>query len=200
MILSEFRWKYISIGAVSVLSVQAVFCLLFLRYIGDYLVVDDRMAPSDAIVVLGGDSCDFHRTKLAVQLYKQGYASWIVLSGNSSTLEEQLKNALLWGLADSSRIVIINCKSTFEEAQRIAPIVRQHGWNSIIVVTDRFHTRRARSVFKNRLQEIQVRVAEAYNSTYDHEKYWRKEGSLDAVFQETIKMLYYWYQYGIKLW
>lgn len=194
------RWKYIFIGVSGTLLLQAAVMLLFLRYIGAHLAWEEKIAPADVILALAGDSCDFHRTKLAVQLHRQGYAPKVVLSSNSYTIEDQTTAARRWGLADSNRVFILECASTYEEAVSLEPLARQNGWNSLLVVTDRYHTLRARNVFRQQLPGVRVQVTEAINSTYDQQRYWRKEGSLDAVFHETVKSIYYWYTYGIEPW
>jgi uncharacterized SAM-binding protein YcdF (DUF218 family) len=199
MKVSGRRWKYILIGSIGTLILQVMSSLLFLLYIGDHLVVEAEVKSADAIIVLGGDSCDFHRTRLAIELYNKGYAPHVIISSNASTLEEQSKTAKRWGLPDSCRTVILNCESTFDESLKIAPIAQHYNWKSLLLVTDRYHTLRARNVCRKQLPDIQVNAVGAYNSTYDTERYWRKEGSLDAVFHETIKLFFYWYYYGIDL-
>ena len=200
MFTSRDRWKCFFLGIAVAVIIELVLAALFLRYIGNHLAYEEKISPADAILALAGDSCDFHRTKLAVQLHRQGYAPRVVLSSNAYVLDDQLAAAQRWGLPDSSRHLILDCTSTHEEAVSFAPLVRQHAWNSILIVTDRYHTLRARNTFRQQLPGVNVRVTEALNSTYDQQHYWRKEGSLDAVFHESVKSIFYWYSYGIAPW
>jgi uncharacterized SAM-binding protein YcdF (DUF218 family) len=48
---------------------------------GRLLLVDDPAQPADAIVSLGGDTNGFPRVRHAVELYHQGVAPVVVLSG-----------------------------------------------------------------------------------------------------------------------
>lgn len=143
--------------------------------IGNFLIREDSLQKSDAIFVLGGDSYD--RGNLAVKLFKEGYASKIVCSGeNIPTILKAL--GISYAESEITRINIISAfapadsgkspakenktafppdssvsilrkgTSTMEEIIAIKDYCRENKLNKIILITSKFHTRRVGSVCK----------------------------------------------------
>lgn len=174
---------------------------------GHFLVADDGAAQADAILSLGDDQCDgFFRVRYAIDLFEQGYAPVVVLSGGSmadaglacSSAQLSLEAAQELGLPHESTIIADEAQSTYDEAVNMAKLVRERGWDSVIVVTDVFHTRRAARTFRTLLPETTVYVSAAPDPRYDPARWWANEYSLSAVVNEYIKLLFYWFKYGIR--
>lgn len=121
----------------------------------------DRIAPADAIVVLGaGIEPDFRptgalrrRVEHAVTLWREGYAPYIICSGGYTG-----KNPLPEAVACVDTVVGMGVprgavfaesasRSTEENAIFTARLMAAHGWRSVLVVTDNFHVLRSEYLF-----------------------------------------------------
>ena len=79
----------------------------------------------------------------------------------------------------------------------IRRLAQQHRWRGIIVVTDLFHTRRAACTFRTLLPDTTIYLSAAPDPNVDASRWWQTEEGLVAVFNEVIKLVFYWARYGI---
>ena len=100
----------------------------------------DVPAEADAVVVLAGASSE--RLPVGLALVRDGHAPVLVLS-TTSTPGNQETDALC--AAASPKIICFSPEpmTTRGEARAVARLARNHGWDSIIVVTSRYHVTRA---------------------------------------------------------
>jgi uncharacterized SAM-binding protein YcdF (DUF218 family) len=105
------------------------------------LVQSDDPKRADAIVVLSGDR---KRLATGVRLFAQGVAPTLVISRDGRPWRET--DALCAG----PRVVCFQAKpySTEGEAQEVGRLERKRGWGRIVIVTSRYHLRRARMLFE----------------------------------------------------
>jgi len=181
---------------------------------GHFLTAVDAFSQADAIVVLGGDGGNFFRVQQGVALFNQGYAPLVVFSGGvsqkdaglaCSSAELSLEAAQELGLPDGAAIIASGAQSTYDEAVNLRRLAQQHHWHSLIIVTDLFHTRRAARTFRTLLPDTTIyacpepsrRVSAAPDPNVDAARWWRTEEGLVAVFNEVIKLGFYWARYGI---
>jgi len=64
-------------------------------------------------------------------------------------------------------------------------------------VTDLFHTRRAARTFRTLLPDTTIYLSAAPDPNVDAGRWWQTEEGLIAVFNEVIKLVFYWARYGI---
>ena len=153
---------------------------------------------ADAIVVLGGD--DGARALRALQLYRDGYAPLLVLTGFEHG-ETAPPAELTWradflvarGVPRSAVRFEFEPKSSYAEAVIILALMRQEVWHRVIVVSDPPHMRRLAwiwaLVFQNSgLEYVLVASDPAWWSPSD---WWRDEASGSFVIMEFIKLGYY---------
>ena len=69
------------------------------------------------------------------------------VSASGSDVMRQL--ALAAGVPDACILLEDQATSTFQSALRCTAILRQHGWSTALLVTDRYHLRRALFVFRS---------------------------------------------------
>ncbi|WKZ66989.1 MAG: YdcF family protein [Flavobacteriales bacterium] len=174
-----------------------------LRATGHFLVREDALVPADAIYVLGGSPED--RSMEAMRLQREGWAPRIICTGE--TVNELL---LLHGIARSEaalgrdvarregfpmdRIELVERgTSTFEEALAVLGHAHGRGYDTVMVVTTDFHTRRVGQVFRKRLEPagITVVVRAARSTRYDAERWWASEDGLIMVNNEIMKLGWY---------
>ena len=172
---------------------------------GRFLAAPDPLSPADAILVLGGESSGFQRTWHALSLYERGYAPIVVFSGGTladagiacSSAGLSLEAAQELGLPAGAAVILDGAQSTYDEAVNLRSLIQERGWDSVIVVTDLFHTRRAGRTFRALLPDVHIIVSAAPDPRYDPAGWWRTEHGLVAVVNEIIKLAYYWAHYGI---
>jgi uncharacterized SAM-binding protein YcdF (DUF218 family) len=87
--------------------------------------------------------------------------------------------------------------STWEEAELVAGYCEREGYKVVLVVTSQFHTRRTRQVFRQALRAVgvDVTVIGAPPSEYSTDAWWESEKGLLFVYDEYIKLIYYWLKY-----
>lgn len=173
-----------------------------LRGVASAWIVDEPLAKAQAIVVLGGDSRAGDRVRHAVSLYKKGWAPRIVLSGAPirtyfNETELMAREARELGVPAGHLILApTGATSTLEEALRLRPVLAEHNFRNLIVVTSNFHTRRARQIFLGvyRPRATIVRVSAAPDRGFDPAAWWRSREGRKLLFLEFLKWTYTWWE------
>ncbi|WP_448541147.1 YdcF family protein [Roseiflexus sp.] len=175
--------------------------------VAPWLIVDDAGETADAIVVLGGEAYPPNRTIHALNLYKQQRAPVVVFTGGAlpgqppeiSSARVALRYALARGLPAEVALVVDTAQSTYDEATLVRDLAAHHGWRSLIIVTDPYHTRRAVRTFRAIIPDVQVTASVApFLDTFADPlsrgvRVWRYATA------ELIKMSFYRLHYGIPL-
>jgi uncharacterized SAM-binding protein YcdF (DUF218 family) len=117
----------------------------------------DEARPADAIVVLGAAQYDGRpspvlaaRLDHALELWQQGYASKIVVTGGrrpGDRFTEATASAdylIARGVPDSAILREVQGTSTWQSLAATARILRNRGLESVLVVSDPYHSLRAR--------------------------------------------------------
>jgi len=111
------------------------------------LIREDGLVKADVIVALAGDNrCN--REKRAAELYHQGWADKVVVSGLSYDLGFHTgvaarRYVISLGVPEEKISMISETLNTRAEARALNELMRERGWNSAIIVTSAFHSRRA---------------------------------------------------------
>jgi uncharacterized SAM-binding protein YcdF (DUF218 family) len=115
------------------------------------VLVADEPRAADAIVVLGGDQGE--RTAKALELFKQGLAPRIVITGESKM--EMVTNCFRTaGVPVSILTVETEAANTYQNAEFCKPILKQWNARTALLVTSWFHSRRALVTFQRRMPEV----------------------------------------------
>ena len=138
---------------------------MFLVFIGMLLVTSDMNKNADAIVLLSGGGKA--RNAEAARLFNDGAANTIVLTqtsgrGSVSTLGETRSQLIKEGVPSYQiQTAYGTATSTYDEARQVAKLAKSAGFDSVLVVTDPYHTLRARILFAGELgtEGVKVRVA-----------------------------------------
>lgn len=160
----------------------------------------------DYAVIPGGQPIE--RSVFAACLFREGRVRHVVcLGGNypkllrlaEDTCSEGRLSAvqlLRSGVPDSCITVIPEGTSTQQELLAFERYV-QGKPGSILMITSRFHTRRAFMTLKKLLKEKPrpFDLAAAPNLTFDESNWWRSEEGLITINNEYLKLLYYLYKY-----
>lgn len=177
-------------------------------YAGRFLIVDEPLQPSDAIVVLAGD--DVERWLEGVDLYREGYAPLILLSpGYEEPLGDRLRasgirfprrieahrDAMIQLGVPESAIEILRggYDNTADEAAGVMRLARERAWSRLIVVTSKYHTRRTRFAFRRQFEDADVQII-VRGSRHDDaapDGWWKRRADLRWVVTELQKLVAY---------
>ncbi|MDO8435349.1 MAG: GNAT family N-acetyltransferase [bacterium] len=126
------------------------------------LVCSEAPQPADVIVWLQGGR--FTRGPKVIELYRQGHAAHILISGNDIRQHTDkpdeifLDDLVAWleerGVDRQCITVDPYALHTRDQAVRVLSLARQQGWNRIILVGARHHQLRAFLTFLRHAQEI----------------------------------------------
>jgi uncharacterized SAM-binding protein YcdF (DUF218 family) len=169
--------------------------------VGWWLDCADPPQRADAIVVLGGG---FSRPPYAADLYREGLAPRVWLArirpdeyeaplrtlGVPLRPETELNRLILLkkGVpAEDIRLYGQDINSTLDEADALA---REFRGGTVLLVTSRYHARRARLIFRDRLPGSRVIVCPTPYETFDR-RWWRRKNLALAAVTETCKLLNY---------
>jgi uncharacterized SAM-binding protein YcdF (DUF218 family) len=122
----------------------------------------DQRQSADAILVLGAGvartgSPSFAlvaRVKHAVMLYREGYAPLIALTGGArddrpTEADVAYRIARRMGVPAEAIIIETTSQTTTQNVINIAPLLRERGVQSVIVVTSPFHAMRSRYIVQS---------------------------------------------------
>jgi uncharacterized SAM-binding protein YcdF (DUF218 family) len=207
-------WNGLLVLVVAVVVLRLAAPALLESY-AKWLIVEDPVRPSDAIVTLSG--AEGERLFDAIRLWKEKIAPRLVIVGPDTPLlkvytrEDSLSQgeikkriAIRKGVPEEDIILALGATSTYEEAESALREASERGWKSIVIVTSPFHTRRARAtyhaVFRGSGVEVRVHHLPIPLSQSDPKRWWRRERDTMSVLTETIKLAYYAYRYHITPW
>lgn len=195
--------------AVTALAIAAAIALIGIRLLlpaaGRMLVEADPPASADAIVVLAGSYPD--RILEAVEIYKEGRAPRIIICREPDTagfrrlaelgvaiprpfdVNRQIAERL--GVPPAAIEVMGRAgDSTYSEAQTVLDEAVRRGYRRIILVTSKYHTRRAGEIFRAFARgQLEVIVRPARDDDFQPEGWWRDRISRRRVIIEYQKLL-----------
>ena len=206
-VLHPVRRFLVRTAAAAVL-ILAVSCLVFLPFAGRYLVYQDPLEKADAIIVLAGARVE--RWLEGVELYRGGWAPQIVISpgrveGAEFALRsmgirfpsdaELARDAMLQMKVPVSSVETIpdSLDNTAQEAAAVHQLASERRWTRLIVVTSKYHTRRAGFAFVREFEGTNVRIlmrASRYD-TSTPERWWRHRADSRYVMSELEKLIAY---------
>ena len=181
--------------------------------LGQWLVVNDELKESDVILVLMGSVYD--RILEAADLYEEGYSDRIVLINSYIAAKDIIVdrglqaygNTLLskmaavdMGIPEEDIIVLDgNSRSTQDEAVTFREYIKKNKEiNSIIIVTSKFHSGRAKKIFKKALsvldREIDIYSAPSKYDPSNVSQWWRNREDFEWVVFEYLKLAHFWFR------
>jgi len=177
---------------------------IWLNAIAGYLVVEDELDFTDAIVVLGGGGPE--RVEHAVSLYKLDYANWIIVTGMEHRFpglvatwpQLAMKHAVSMGVPESALILEERSTSTYEDAKFVKEDMLEKGFKSAIVISSPYHMRRARMIFRKIFEDqkdISLKFIPAEESDFETRKWWTREADMINVVNEHCKLVLYFFKY-----
>jgi uncharacterized SAM-binding protein YcdF (DUF218 family) len=197
------RWT-----ALALFLLAAAVAVWLPAYGGRYLQHEDPLQKSDAIFVLSGTRLE--RPLEAMDLYKEGYAPLIVLSPGRPEYGEYLlqqrgipfpteaelqRDALVRSGVPATAVAATSgyVDNTGQEASLLRAMVKANHWRRVIIVTSKYHTRRAAFAFRRALEGTGTEVvmrASKYDPS-DPANWWRSRPDFRFASSEFQKLLAY---------
>jgi uncharacterized SAM-binding protein YcdF (DUF218 family) len=150
-----------------------------MRLAAQFWVVDEPVAQSDVLIVLGDDNYAGDRAFHAADLYRKGIAPVVVASGrllrkNASMTDLMEHDLESFGVPATAIVKLTHkAENTQEEAVEDARLIQSRGWKRVMVVTSNYHARRARFIFGRVLpSSVSLRVSAARDSEFDPSRWW----------------------------
>ncbi len=213
---NKFTGKKILPVLVILLAFFIFLSIFIVPNLGQWLVVTDELQESDMIVVLMGSVYD--RILEAADLYDERYSDRIVLINSYITAKDIMINRgiKVYGNTLTSKMAVIdlgipeedvlilegNSRSTQDEALTIREYIRNNREiESIILVTSKFHSRRAKQIFKKALsvldREMDVYSSPSKYDSSNSNQWWRNREDFQWVIFEYLKLanFYFWEQF-----
>ena len=172
---------------------------IWLRKVGEFLVVAQAPEPADLAVVLAGDGRGLRILK-AADLVRQGYVQKVLVDGPRGMYGyDESKLAIQFAVDNGApREIFIplpmRVRSTIGESQVVDQELRKRNVRTALVVTSNFHTRRTGEVFRRLGSTIRYIVVAAPDEDFRPEDWWRSRDAQKVVFTEYMKLLYWWWE------
>lgn len=205
------RRLWILAAAAVVLILAAAFRAPLLSAAGRWLDVGEPPRKTDCVYVLPGEYNT--RPLVAAALYRAGLAGKVVLPTSRPTPDETqgritphheiTRRVLLARGVPEDEIVVLpdESTSTFDDAQALARWVGREAPASVAVVTNDYHTRRARWILRRVLAgaPCELHLVSAPTDFYTADNWWRDADGFLAYTSEFIKFAFYQLRYGRAL-
>jgi uncharacterized SAM-binding protein YcdF (DUF218 family) len=173
--------------------------------IGHWLDVGQQPDRRDYVMLLNGDP-DTRPFEVA-DLFRHGKAGRVLItSANESgtslqpKVHETARSILTRCGIPESKIDFVDsrCDNTFDEAHALKEFMNQHPGVTFSVVTNTYHTRRSRWVFRNVLgkEMSRVRFVSAKTDAFNATNWWKHEDGFVYYLAEFLKSIFYFLRYG----
>lgn len=176
--------------------------------LGSFLANEDPLEKADAIFVLSGTP--MRRPLEGADLLLSGYAPRIVLTrqtrepGEASLVGrgipfsedvERVREAFV-ALGIPAAHILIPPRihdSTAAEAITLRELATQYGWRQVIVVSSRYHLRRAGFAVRRELRDTQVSIVMRGTKyeRFDPDGWWRRRLDIREIIPEVPKLIAY---------
>lgn len=179
-----------------------------LTYMCSWLNVGESPDCADYVYILPGD--ETVRPLVGAALVNAGLARKVLIpstrvsadekDGISPPTSEIVRRILLH--RGISKETIISLKSanrtTFDDARVLAGYLESEPQDTVIVITNAFHTRRTRYIFREVLgrKADRLRFIAAPNPGFADDNWWQQRSGIRIVLSENIKLLFYFLRYG----
>jgi uncharacterized SAM-binding protein YcdF (DUF218 family) len=194
--------QYIKAGLACIAFILLIYAFHapLLNRLGKALVRSDKIKSADCIVVLAGDPTD-QRMKGAIELFKNGYAGYIVFWSGAKHYSKSAFRQLEANGVSKDKIVWSNQKlnenNTYGEALVNIELMKQKHFHSFILVTSDYHTARSGRVYAS----LAARNGMTMNVYPVQEKgivldgWWKNNAGREAVLSEWQKTIWYFFKY-----
>jgi uncharacterized SAM-binding protein YcdF (DUF218 family) len=191
-------------GGLTLLALSTVF--FFFLGVGHWLVKEDPLQKADAIAVLSGNIPV--RALEAAALYHEGYAAEIWLTHPGARADALSEFGLRYPSEDDFNYRVLRrqgipakaihilespIQNTADELDVISSAIQSVGAQSVIVVTDKPHTRRVHTLWEEfDASRGKAIVRGVSGDTYDPSRWWKTANGTRQVMHEVFGLINAW--------
>jgi uncharacterized SAM-binding protein YcdF (DUF218 family) len=174
---------------------------------GRWLDVGVPPQRADYVMILNGD--ENTRPFAAAALIKSGWAAHALMSqvrplpgkveNDRFSSNVLIRQVLLQRGVPEEKITLLpgSAATTFDEALSLATFLESHPGAKVLIVTNHFHTRRARWIFARTLpSSVEFSMISVPCETFDLNTWWKTEYGWTSVSSEYFKLAFYSVYYG----
>ena len=167
---------------------------------------------ADAVVVLETGIDYEPRLIEAAKLVREGYASVVAVDGNRKTpvireleaagftpavpWDTNRKRVLSLLGVDDDQILSISVEDAYDtitEARGVAPVLKRAGYKKLLIVTSRFHTRRAGHIWRSQFgDDFDITTVAASKDPFDPDGWWHDGRQIRQLMAEYGGWLFYY--------
>jgi len=162
-----------------------VVTVLFIDF--TYKTFSYRQSPrkADAIVVLTGGK---GRVEEGVRLYKEQRADYLIFVGVDPSVKKRDLYRPKNGDPSSENVILEqSSRNTLENSLYGRDIIVRNGVHTVLLITSRYHLKRASILFRNSLPKDIVIIPYPVDSGSLKESWWSHGGSFHLLFREFYK-------------
>jgi uncharacterized SAM-binding protein YcdF (DUF218 family) len=185
------------------------FCAYAFVHVGLFMAREDPVRVADAILVLAGTRVE--RPLEAADLYLAGYAPRVLVTRSRQErlaydaarargitlpdeFDSETETLTRAGVPPAALVTLDRTHdSTGEESRTLRDVALRQHWSRVIVVTSKYHLRRARLACRRALAGTSVEIV-MRGSRYDPsepEHWWRHRGDIRWLASEVPKLILY---------
>lgn len=215
--MAKGKTRHLAYGPAIVLLAGALvyfFLGSLLAALGGLLVMDDKPLPSQAVVVLSTGIEYTPRLIEAAELFREGYAEKVVINGNRKSealralekkgfrpccpwYEDPLRVLSLLGVP-RDRVITLSAEDAYDtvsEAEIVGKGLIDGGITRIIIVTSKYHTRRARYIWQHGFpNRFSIRMVAARTDPYTPGAWWKDGRQIRWLLAEYGAWIYYFWK------
>jgi uncharacterized SAM-binding protein YcdF (DUF218 family) len=159
-----------------------------------WLVVTGEVHKADIGVVLGGGGGS--RLRAGLSLYDAGWVDQLLLVDKKKQYWKDIQKYLCAECKTEGKdtVILEGSINTFTDASLVAQYSDSHDIDSILVVTDPYHTRRALLIFESEFKGSGLDVSVVSSGDYvgklpPGEKWWRDNATSKVIWGEMSKIV-----------
>jgi uncharacterized SAM-binding protein YcdF (DUF218 family) len=176
--------------------------VLFFAFSGRFLVINEQPLISDVIIVLGGD---IGRIEKGVELFKAGYAPYIMVSDggtrnhpSTGQAEKMIKEAIELGVPKTAIIPELRSQSTYGNAVYSLDLIKKYNFRSALVVSSDYHMLRTKLTFEHIYRNSGIKLIYcAAPSSFNPNLSLQSFQSIKNTVSEYIKLIGYIIYYHV---
>ncbi|MBI5037428.1 MAG: YdcF family protein [Candidatus Kerfeldbacteria bacterium] len=192
---------------VTLAGLLVVLCAMYTplnQWLAQPLVRDEVPRKSDVIIVLGGgvivetESLPYgpqERVYRGMELWRERFGSVLILTGGLVDTTDLRESRIMRAFAEQhgqphdTIVEEIDARDTHENAVNSKRIMEKRGWNTALVVTSYFHTRRACAVFEK--EGVTITCIAAYPSADFQSNPYRNLIEFRSILRDYLATVYY---------
>jgi uncharacterized SAM-binding protein YcdF (DUF218 family) len=186
------KWRRIALILAGVTALLLVAGLVAFCFPRQCLCVDSGEVKADAIVLLGGGAGE--RPTRAAELFRAGVANTILVSGAGDT-DDNRRLLVKRGVPAGAIRMERESRTTRENALLSIRLLRSLGAKRVVIVTSWYHSRRALKCFEHYAPDMEFYSRPSYFAYEQSE--WSRERTGRRIRIEYLKIIGYWFRYGI---